>query len=166
MSTPLSDDETQRLLRLLALKRHEVPPPGFFDRLPARVLVNIRAGTEMPDRPWWERVLDLVRHEPMVAGSYAALGVGAALFGVSVFQMALDPEVPAGATLQGLLTPTQPVSVFLSSTPHVPQGVIYRLHPEDTIGAWNSPLLSPPPTAVVFRSPQEGTEALRIGFVR
>lgn len=166
MSTHLSDDEAQRLLRLLALKRHEVPPPGFFDRLPARVLLNIRAGTEMPDRAWWERALDLIRHEPMVAGSYAALGVGAALFGVSVFQMALDPEVPGATTMQGLLTPTQPVSVFMSATPHVPQGVIYRLHPEDSTGPWNSPLLAPPPTTVVFRSNLEGVEPLRIGLVR
>lgn len=98
---PQSHDE--RLLRLLALKRHEVPPPGFFEALPGRVLVNIRAGTELPEFSWWERLWNRVLEEPMLAGSYAALGVGVMLFGTSVFQMAVEPESPAPVALHGMV---------------------------------------------------------------
>lgn len=98
---PHSHDE--RLLRLLALKRYEVPPPGFFDALPGRVLVNIRAGTELPEFSWWERLWNRVLEEPMVAGSYAALGVGVMLFGTSVFQMAVESESPAPPALHGMV---------------------------------------------------------------
>lgn len=80
------------LLRLLALKRHEVPPPGFFDRLPNRILVNIRAGSEIGELPWWQRLWDSLVREPMVTSSYAALAMGGLLFGISVFQTAVSPE--------------------------------------------------------------------------
>lgn len=88
----LPPQETQNLLRLLALKRHESPPPGFFDRLPNRILVNIRAGSEITEAPWWNRLWDSLVREPMVASSYAALAMGGLLFGVSVYQTAVESD--------------------------------------------------------------------------
>lgn len=166
MSTHLSDDEAKRLLRLLALKRHEIPPPGFFDRLPGRILLSIRAGTEVPDRSWWESLWELVRREPMVVGSYAALGVGAALFGVSVFQMALETDPPSNTGFQGLLPPPQPSSVFLSASPHLPQGVIYRVQNAEAEPQWNPSLFVHPPTTVMFRSEINENASLRLSFPR
>lgn len=102
---PQSDGPEQRLLRLLALKRHELPPPGFFDRLPGRILVSIRAGSEVADVPWWSRLWQSIRQEPMVSASYAALGVGVMLFGFSVFETARE-SAPATFSLQGTATST------------------------------------------------------------
>ncbi len=127
MMVPAPDDPTKRLLRLMALKRFETPPPGFFDRFPNRVLVNIRAGAEPDIRPFWQRVFRGIIAEPMVVGSYAALGVGALLFGVSVFQMAVDREAPTLAGLDGIAaaTPGIPLPVAGSLAP----GLIYHVTP-------------------------------------
>lgn len=88
----LPPQDTRNLLRLLALKRHESPPPGFFNRLPNRVLVNIRAGSEINEAPWWNRLWDSLIREPMVASSYSALAMGGLLFGVSVYQTAVESD--------------------------------------------------------------------------
>ena len=89
-----SDDTHRQVVRLLSLKKYEVPPPGFFADLPRRVTLALATGASPRDVPmhWWERVWSILREEPLMAGSYAALCVGAALFGVSVYQMALDQK--------------------------------------------------------------------------
>jgi hypothetical protein len=124
---PDPDEATQKLLRLLALKRHELPPSGFFGRLPHRVLLQIRA--DAGDGPWWRRFWDAIAREPMVAGSYAALGAGALVFGVSVFQMALDQDGPAFVGLEGMSAPAPEMSVM--TAPTLPSGVIYRVRQDD-----------------------------------
>lgn len=119
-----SSQNTRDLLRLLALKRHETPPPGFFDRLPNRILVNIRAGSEVSDLPWWNRLWEFLVREPMVASSYTALAMGAALFGISVFQTAVETEQPPGFSL---LEPEPPrLDYTAPATASLPQGMIYR----------------------------------------
>lgn len=125
---PPPDEANQRLLRLLALKRHELPPPGFFDRLPDRVLVSIRSSTVISEEsvPWWTRFWKSLVHEPMVTGSYAVLGIGALFFGVSVFQMALDQESPAFATTGGVGVGIGGVGV-VPGTPGVPSSPVESL---------------------------------------
>lgn len=119
-------DPQDRLRQLLALKRHEVPPPRFFDELPRRVIVSIRAGSRPADGPWWQRLWQTVVGEPMVSVSYAALGVGALVFGTSVFQLAIEPEVPDATSVEAFAfqPPTVAAPTSFSSS-----GVIYRVVP-------------------------------------
>ena len=134
MTGPVPSDEEQRLLRLLALKRHEVPPPGFFDQLPRRILVSVRAGVELEEKPWWEKLRDLIVTEPMVAGSYMALGLGALLFGVSVFETARDAGSAPPIFLQGSYSGS---SAFVTPSPaSLPSGVIYRVVPTPPNQEW------------------------------
>ncbi len=70
------------LRRLLALKRHEQPPPGYFNRFSRDVVARIKAGEsggEMSlQMPFWERVLGLFDLKPVVAGAFG-MGVCALL---------------------------------------------------------------------------------------
>ena len=73
----------QELRRLLALKRHEQPPPGYFEGFSGQVIARIKAG-ETPAAgsflerltaraPWLQSLWDGFEAKPIVAGAF---GVG------------------------------------------------------------------------------------------
>jgi len=76
MSAP--HDNFDRLLKLLVVKRHETPPPGFFDRLPDRIRARIEADQEAPG--WlaaWRRWLNFEwGFKPALAGAMLAAAAG------------------------------------------------------------------------------------------
>ena len=102
-------DNTQRLRRLLALKRHERPPPGFFDHFSAGVMARIRAG-EFASDSLWERIC---LQNPCLGRllSFSELLAGAAAVAV------------CGLLVRAFTTPDFPVSVRLApriaSTAHI-----------------------------------------------
>jgi hypothetical protein len=77
---PPSDD-FEALRRLLALKRYEQPPPGYFDRLADSIMVQIEAVSLKV--PWWERLLGGRELAPAMAGTFALLVGGVYLLGLS-----------------------------------------------------------------------------------
>lgn len=64
------------LRRLLALKRHEVPPPGFFKAFPKRVRARILAAESHQAGSWWERVRSWSGWRPALAGACVAAVCG------------------------------------------------------------------------------------------
>jgi hypothetical protein len=70
---PDSEDFTQ-LRRLLALKRYEQPPPGYFHNFPGEVMARIRAGDrgEPREDTWFGRFLSLIEAKPVFAGAFGA----------------------------------------------------------------------------------------------
>lgn len=115
----LEDPEFDPLRRLLALKRHEVPPPGFFDRLPDRIMAQIA----MPQQSRWEQILDellAIRWVQRIAAFGMAAFVGV-LF-VTAVTHSDNGVQPAGATHLGSGIP----SAIPSSLAHQPgtSGVI------------------------------------------
>lgn len=68
--------ESTELRQLLALKRHEVPPPGFFDRLPERIRAEILTGPRDSAPPWWARFSAGRAWRPALAGMCALGAVG------------------------------------------------------------------------------------------
>lgn len=69
-------EQFEALQRLLRVKRHEVPPPGFFDTFPDRVRQRIARGENLDRRPWWERVLVWEPLRPALAGACALAAGG------------------------------------------------------------------------------------------
>lgn len=66
-----NDDDFSELRRILRLKRHEPPPPGFFDRLPDRVRRRIVTEAATPPETWWARLTAAFSWRPALAGAFA-----------------------------------------------------------------------------------------------
>ncbi len=125
-------DNFEQLRRVLALKRHEQPPPGFFDNFPRNVLFRIRNG-ELGDEaggigrwfwqaPWLQSLWAALERKPAFAG---ALGLGVCGLLLTGFICSVAPADPASqngaAASQSLaaidvLPGAQRASVFVSST--------------------------------------------------
>lgn len=87
-----NQDNFERLSRLLALKRHETPPPGYFDNFSSQILGRIRAGENVESaglmEQWfgpasrignWLKILDA---KPAFASGFAGALCLVLLFGI------------------------------------------------------------------------------------
>ena len=93
MSCPPDNFDT--LKKLLALKRHELPPPGFFSRLPDRIIARIEAEGLARQLPWWERWISSLEAKPVLAGAYGLLVGGLLVVGLSISRTAESEEAVA-----------------------------------------------------------------------
>jgi len=75
MNPEPSESDFARLKALLALKRHEQPPPGYFDRLPGQIIARIEREAAARRRPWWERWFNAPLSSPALGWAYAGLAV-------------------------------------------------------------------------------------------
>jgi hypothetical protein len=108
----------ESLRRLLALKRHEVPPPGYFNNFSRQVIARIRAGEVEDSATRWERLfvgmpwllkwLQGIETKPVFAGGFATALCLLLLFGAV---MAQRPESVAQAFLQ----PTRETAPFATT---------------------------------------------------
>ena len=98
------------LRQLLALKRHEVPPPGYFDRLPRDIMARIKAGEtgneHGADLSWLRRFLNVFDVKPIFAGAFGTAVCAFLISGVITSER--TPAFAAGAT-----TPTDPTLASL-----------------------------------------------------
>lgn len=69
---------------MLALKRHEQPPPGYFSYLPDQITVKIAKGDLSEHSTWWEWLVERFDARPVLAGAYAFVISGLMLLGVKV----------------------------------------------------------------------------------
>jgi hypothetical protein len=114
MSQP--SDEFDSLRRLLALKRFETPPPGYFDQLSPRVLARISTANEaLAQQPWWRRVFPLELVDRVLTTPNAFTIAGLALVGVSL-ALVLNSDRPASPSLGGGI----PLSAAVRSTAGIP----------------------------------------------
>jgi len=72
-----NENNFESLRRLLALKRHETPPPGYFESFSAAVAARIRAGEggaaeRQIELPWLFRLLSTFEAKPAFAGAFAS----------------------------------------------------------------------------------------------
>ncbi|HXF09733.1 MAG TPA: hypothetical protein VN625_03035 [Desulfuromonadaceae bacterium] len=84
------NENFESLRRLLALKRHEVPPPGYFNRFSGNVIARIRAGEQPSDAaenlarhaPWLLKFFQMFEAKPAFASSFASALCLLLLFGI------------------------------------------------------------------------------------
>ncbi len=104
------EDDFDSLRCLLALKRHEVPPPGFFDAFPEAVRARLRTGRTATVPSWWKRVFRPAPWRPALAGA-CALAVG----GVVIWQAGFGP--PHRLPAFGNLSDTAPAPAHTQLNP-------------------------------------------------
>jgi len=77
-----NEDNFEALRQLLALKRHEVPPPGYFENFSIEVMARLRAGegsrmADVSERgeglAWLLRLLSAFEAKPAFAGGFASV---------------------------------------------------------------------------------------------
>jgi hypothetical protein len=93
-----SHDDFAELRRLLALKRHEQPPPGFFEDFSAKVITRVRTSERNRrfsafnlfswEASWLQRLLASVEAKPLYAGSFGLAVCGILLLGLVLSESA------------------------------------------------------------------------------
>lgn len=90
------------LRRALALKRHEQPPPGYFDRFSRDVMARIKAGETGGETDfelsWMRRLLAMFDVKPVFAGAFG-VGVCALLITGVVTTESSGPVVASSPNL-------------------------------------------------------------------
>lgn len=131
----------ERLVRLLALKRHEVPPPGYFDRFAGRVLLHIKAGQAHAPEPWWLRLREWFVTEPALAGSYAMLVAGGLFFVLSIYHLSERNTSPTHLLHSGFgAAAAMPAPAFDAASDREAQNIRFRLQDH---AASNAPVRGP-----------------------
>ncbi len=135
-----SENNFESLRRLLALKRHEIPPPGYFNDFPGQVLSRVRAGEadvprEMADRlfaeaPWLLKFLQVFEAKPAFVGAFAFSLCLLLVFGIvyaerpdatpkaTLLASVMQPAVSLADITSPALSPSpQPVGLMVSTNP-------------------------------------------------
>jgi hypothetical protein len=150
-----SENNFEALRRLLALKRHEMPPPGYFNGFPSQVVSRIRAGEtaesrEIAGASWLLKFLQVFEAKPAFVGSFACSLCLLLLFGIvyagrpdatlkTSFLAAVTPPAVslADATSPGFSEPSQPVGLMVSTNP------VLSLEPVASLFGQQNPLAQP-----------------------
>src|SRR5271169_3101926 len=81
-----NENNFDALRRLLELKRHETPPPGYFNRFSGQVIARIRAGEARKspsETSWFVKFLQVFEFKPAFAGAFASALILMLVFGIA-----------------------------------------------------------------------------------
>ena len=97
-----SNNNFQDVKRLLKLKQHEVPPPGYFNSFSSQVISRIRAEEARESRStardgsWWSQFLGIFESQPRVVGGVATVMCVLLVFGLVLTQQTDTVSTPGG----------------------------------------------------------------------
>jgi hypothetical protein len=119
------------LRQLLALKRHEVPPQGYFDRFSRDVMARIKSGDtgeELGTDSWFRRFLGMFDVKPVFAGAF---GTAVCAFLISGIISSEQTPVMAGSASpivpdQQLVEGTQPTLPIGTSSNGITGGSLFN----------------------------------------
>ena len=86
-----SPEEFDRLRKLLALKRHEPPPPGYFNHFSDKIMARIEAEGLCIWTSWRQLLFPELNAMPVLACAYGLVIMGLLTIGVGISQ-SLDTE--------------------------------------------------------------------------
>jgi hypothetical protein len=102
----------EQLRKLLALKRHELPPPGYFNSFSGQVIARIKAGEqERQGAAWLKKLLSVLEHRPLITGAFGAGLCALAIAGIVFTQDAQENSPVAGNFNPALNAPAAPIAM-------------------------------------------------------
>jgi hypothetical protein len=108
----------EQLQKLLALKRHEQPPPGYFNSFSSKVIARIEAGESAGRTSWYAKLLSLVEARPMLTGAFGAAACALAISGFVFSEDGQDAQPHfAGHIATPLGASAQPVAMGVTADP-------------------------------------------------
>jgi hypothetical protein len=134
----------QQLQALLRLKRHEQPPPGYFDELLTKI--HRRQREEMLRRPAWRLFFDRLRAffaSLRLDWNYAATMGAILLIGIGAIRLAMPTQkrvAAPGVARNTTVVPSTPVS----TAPAAPA-------PASQVFAVNEPIIVLPPGVPILQ---------------
>ena len=90
-----SPQDFDQLRKLLALKRHEPPPPGYFNHFSDKVIARIEAQGLVMRASWRQRLFPELDARPVLACAYGLIITGLLVVGLGVSQSLDSEESPA-----------------------------------------------------------------------
>jgi hypothetical protein len=115
MSTHSDPEDFEQLRKLLALKRSEVPPPGYFETLPRKVMTRVEMTELGIYSTWWEWVVARFDAKPVLACAYGFAVSGLLLLGFRLSQQ-FEREVSTGPVQDGGWLAATPDPLTMPST--------------------------------------------------
>jgi hypothetical protein len=150
-------DKPDELQRMLALKRHETPPPRFFNGFSDKVIDRLDAPEPIGDQAWWQRLgLD---SKPVLVCASALVVCGLLVVGIIASLRVERPKPPPRA--QGddslLAAPSgsalaAPVPQPLASTPNEEMPRVGDAIVISEKSPFSSPKLQPNPASANTRT--------------
>jgi hypothetical protein len=153
-----TENNFESLRRLLALKRHETPPPGYFNDFSRQVLQRIRVGQAdesanlaeelFSHAPWLANLLQAFNAKPVFAGGFAGALCLLLLFGIvyaerpdltpqPLLQVANSSADLAAVTPTALSQPADQIGIVSSTNP------VFSLQPMASPFGQQNPLAQP-----------------------
>jgi hypothetical protein len=105
MSSNPPPDTTELMRKLLAIKRYEQPPPGFFRGFPDKVVARIQAASMAGESPWWRQWLIEWTGRPLLTSAYGLLFAGLVVVAVGLAQTPVSNDLHSPVTGAALLPP-------------------------------------------------------------
>jgi hypothetical protein len=157
--TPLTEQQLQALLRL---KRHEQPPPGYFDDL--LTSVHRRQREELLRRPAWRIFAGRVRaFFASLDWNYAATMGAILLIGLGAIQLALPSRKPVVVAGQPAASP-QLSAAAPTPEPMLQLGPRFRILAAPHTGPRITPSGTPGPTRFAIEAQPASYEPAQIRF--
>ena len=140
-NTPESFDHIRKLL---ALKRHEQPPPGYFNHFSDKIIARIEAAGLAAQTKWWQRMFASIEARPILACAYGLLIGGLLVVGMGVSQSA-EADYATAPALANPWFVAAPLPAVRVSQPVAPQ-LVGQTDPASSV----NPVISSGPPSFLF----------------
>ncbi len=111
------DQDFEALKKLLALKRHETPPPGYFENFSSKVIARIEAAEATQTTSLWQRIMGYIEARPARISTFALTGAAVVAVMLSIAPNNSGPASGSGANQAAVagVTPAGAISEGLSA---------------------------------------------------